>query len=318
MAKTKEIQRRIKSVNSIKKVTRAMEMVSATKMRKSVEAVLKTRTYANLAWLTVLNIAASADSKENIHPLLTSRSEVKKVAIGLISSNRGLCGSFNSNIINKAVESITNHGNLDTDFVLIGKKGLAVHSRFKYRIAAEFEKVDYISEIKEVIPMAQMMIDDFLSGRYDKIFIAYTDFINSGQQIPRVRQMLPIDINAVDEYLGIVGKDEKIGLSRTYISSKEAKYLQDDKYKYHFTYEPDAKTVLDRMLPRLIEVQLFQALLESNASEHSVRMTSMHQATEAAEDLVSEFVLFYNKARQAAITSEIAEISAGANALNGK
>ncbi|HPT08668.1 MAG TPA: ATP synthase F1 subunit gamma [bacterium] len=316
MAKTKEIQHRIKSVNSIKKVTRAMEMVSAAKMRKSIEAVLKTRTYANLAWVTVLNIAASADSKENIHPLLITKPEAKKVAIVLISSNRGLCGSFNSNVINKAINSIKNHGNLDTDFIVIGKKGLAVNSRFKYNVAAEFDKLDFISEIKEVMPISRMIIDDFLTGKYDKIFVAYTDFVNPAKQIPRVKQILPVDINAVDEYLGVVGKAEKIGLNRTYISEKEAKYLKDDKYKYFFTYEPTAKKVLDQMLPRLIEVQLFQALLESNASEHSVRMASMHQATEAAEDLVKEFVLFYNKARQAAITSEIAEISAGANALN--
>jgi len=316
MAKTKEIQHRIKSVNSIKKVTRAMEMVSAAKMRKSIEAVLKTRYYANLAWFTVLNIAASADSKENIHPLLTAKSETKKVAIVLITSNRGLCGSFNSNVINKAVKSIKNHGDLDTDFIVVGKKGLAVNSRLKYNVSAEFNKLDFISEIKEVMPIARMIIDDFLIGKYDKILVAYTDFINVAKQIPRVKQILPVDINAVDEYLGVVGKAEKIGINREYISEKEAKYLKDEKYKYFFTYEPDAKTVLDQMLPRLIEVQLFQALLESNASEHSVRMASMHQATEAAEDLVKEFVLFYNKARQAAITSEIAEISAGANALN--
>ncbi len=316
MAKTKEIQHRIKSVNSIKKVTRAMEMVSAAKMRKSIEAVLKTRTYANLAWVTVLNIAASADSKENIHPLLTAKSETKKVAIVLITSNRGLCGSFNTNVINKAVKSIKNHGDLDTDFIVIGKKGLAVNSRLKYNVSAEFDKLDFVSEIKEVMPIARMIINDFLVGKYDKILVAYTDFINAAKQIPRVKQILPVDINAVDEYLGVVGKAEKIGINREYISEKEAKYLKDEKYKYFFTYEPDAKKVLDQMLPRLIEVQLFQALLESNASEHSVRMASMHQATEAAEDLVKEFVLFYNKARQAAITSEIAEISAGANALN--
>ena len=316
MAKTKEIQRRIKSVNSIKKVTRAMEMVSAAKMRKSIEAVLKTRTYANLAWVTVLNIAASADSKEKIHPLLTAKPETKKVAMVLISSNRGLCGSFNSNIINKAVESIKNHGDLPTDFIIIGKKGLAVNSRFKYNVAAEFDKADFISEIKEVMPIARIIINDFLADKYDKVFVAYTDFISAVKQVPRIKQILPVDIKAVDEYLGVVGKSEKIGTNKVYIASKETKYLQDEKYKYFFTYEPNPQLVLDQMLPRLIEIQLFQSLLESNASEHSVRMASMHQATEAANDLVKELVLFYNKARQAAITSEIAEISAGANALN--
>lgn len=318
MAKTKEIQRRIKSVNNIKKVTRAMEMVSAAKMRKSVEAVLKTRTYSNLAWLTVLNIAASSEAKENIHPLLTAREETKKVAIGLISSNRGLCGSFNSNIINKAISSIKKQGDLDTDFIVIGKKGVIVNSRFKYNISAEFEKNDFVSQIKEVVPIAKMLIDDFLSGKYDKVFIAYTDFVNSVKQVPRVKQLLPIDINTIDEYLGIVGQDDKLAANKIYIKEKENKHLKNDKYEYQFIYEPSAEIVLNQMLPRLVEVQLFQALLESNASEHSVRMASMHQATEAATDLVKELVLFYNKARQAAITSEISEISAGANALGAK
>jgi F-type H+-transporting ATPase subunit gamma len=318
MAKTKEIQRRIKSVNNIKKVTRAMEMVSASKMRKSIEAVLKTRTYSNLAWLTVLNIAASSSSKENIHPLLVTRAETKKVAIGLISSNRGLCGSFNSNIVNKAIASIKKQGDLDTDFVVIGKKGLTVNSRFKYNVSAEFEKADFILQIKDVAPIAKLLIDDFLSGKYDKVFIAYTDFVNSVKQIPRIKQLLPIDINAVDEYLGVVGKAENMATNKLYIKEKEIKHLKNEKFEYQFIYEPSASVVLNQMLPRLIEVQLFQALLESNASEHSVRMASMHQATEAATDLVKELVLFYNKARQTAITSEISEISAGANALNSK
>lgn len=315
MGKTKEIQRRIKSVNNTKKITKAMEMVAAAKMRKSVEAVLKTRTYANLAWTTILNISGSSDRGKNLHPLLNVKSEIKKVAIILISSNRGLCGSFNSNIINKAVSAIKKHGDMDTEFILLGRKGLTVNSRYGYKVVAEFDKVDFVSEIKEVMPIARLAINDFLSGKYDKIFVAYTDFVSATKQIPRVKQILPVDISADDEYLGIVGQDEKIGTTKEYIAEKEAKYLKDDGYKYIFKYEPSSEDVLNQMIPRLIEVQLFQALLESNASEHSVRMAAMHQATEAANDIVKELVLFYNKARQSAITSEIAEISAGANAL---
>jgi F-type H+-transporting ATPase subunit gamma len=315
MAKTKEIKRRIRSVNNTKKITKAMEMVAAAKMRKSVEAVLKTRTYANLAWLTVLDIAGASDSGKNLHPLLNVSEKTEKVAMILISSNRGLCGSFNSNIINKAVKSIERHGNIDTDFIVVGKKGLAVNSRYNYNVVAEFDKVDFASEIKEVIPVAKMAISDFLNKKYDKVFVAYTDFVSPSHQVARVKQILPVDINTEDEYLGVVGPDEKIGSDKNFISEKEAKYLRDNGYKYIFTYEPNSEEVLDHMLPRLIEVQLFQALLESNASEHSVRMAAMHQATEAANDLSEELVLSYNKARQAAITSEIAEISAGANAL---
>lgn len=315
MAKTREIQRRIKSVNNTKKITRAMEMVAAAKMRKSVEAVLKTRTYANLAWTTVLNISGSIEDGKSLHPLLDVRPEVRRVAIILISSNRGLCGSFNTNIINKAVAGIKKHGDIETDFIVVGKKGLAVNSRYGYNVVAEFDKVDFVSEVKEVLPVARLVMDEYLSEKYDKVFVAYTDFVSAVKQIPRVKQILPIDINVDDEYLGVVGRDERVGTTKDFIAEKEDKYLKDKDYTYFFTYEPSPRAVLDQMIPRLVEVQLFQALLESNASEHSVRMASMHQATEAANDIVKELVLFYNKARQSAITSEIAEISAGTNAL---
>ncbi|MCK4553559.1 F0F1 ATP synthase subunit gamma, partial [Candidatus Parcubacteria bacterium] len=178
------------------------------------------------------------------------------------------------------------------------------------------------SEIKEILPVAKMALDDYLSGKYDKIMVAYTDYVSASKQIPRVKQLLPIDIAAQDEHLGIVGKDIRVGLDKEFVEEKEKKYLRSDpsassgqRFVYEYTFEPSPKEVLDEMIPRLIEVQLFQALLESNASEHSARMSSMHQATEAAGDLVSELTLFYNKARQASITAEIAEISAGANAL---
>jgi ATP synthase F1 gamma subunit len=148
--------------------------------------------------------------------------------------------------------------------------------------------------------------------------VAYTDFASASKQIPRVKQLLPIDIDAEDEYLGVVGKSEKIGITKEYVKEKEDKYLRDKKNVFVFTYEPSPEEVLNEMLPRLIEIQLFQALLESNASEHSARMVAMRQATDAASDLVDELTLFFNKARQASITSEIAEISAGANALANK
>ncbi|MDP2709160.1 MAG: FoF1 ATP synthase subunit gamma, partial [bacterium] len=142
-----------------------------------------------------------------------------------------------------------------------------------------------------------------------------TDFVSSSKQIPRVKQVLPIEIDEADEYLGIVGEDSRLGLDKEFIEDKEEKHLHSGKFNYEYTFEPSPAEVLDQMLPRLIEIQLYQALLESNASEHSARMAAMHQATEAAGDMVGELTLSFNKARQASITSEIAEISAGANAL---
>jgi F-type H+-transporting ATPase subunit gamma len=314
MANTKEIVRRIKSVNSTKKITRAMEMVAAAKMRRAIEAVLKTRTYANLSWETVLNLSRGSSENDELHPLLAKRKEIKKAAIILITSNRGLCGGFNTAVINKAHESVKLHKQ-PTDFIVIGKKGKSVYKYFGYNIVAEFPKADIISEVKEVLPISQMVVEDFKSGKYDKILVVYTDYVNVSKQIPRVRQLLPVDITTQEEHLGVVGDDPRVGADKEYIEEKEKKHLSDSKFIYDYTFEPSPSEVLDEMIPRLIEVQLFQALLEANASEHSARMTAMHQATDAANDMVQELTLFYNKARQAAITAEIAEISAGANAL---
>jgi len=314
MAKTKEISRRIKSVSNTKKITKAMEMVAAAKMRKAVEAVLKTRTYANLSWETILHLAKiSASHNEIGHPLLTKKNEVKKVALILITSNRGLCGGFNAAIMGKAKESLKKY-DVETDIVLVGRKG-SVMAQQKYNIFAEFPKSDLVLSAAETNPIARMVISDYLSGKYDKVMLAYTDFVSGAKQIPRVKQLLPVDIDATDQFLGVVGKDEAVGTSREYIEEKSKEHLQSGEFTYEYAFEPSPKEVLDRIVPRLVEVQLYQALLESNASEHSARMTAMHQATESASDMVSELTLFYNKARQSSITAEIAEISAGANAL---
>lgn len=297
MAKTKEISRRIKSISSTKKITRAMEMVAAAKMRKAVEAVLRTRTYANLSWETVINLSRMTN-KEASHPLLTARKEIKRVAIILITSNRGMCGGYNSAIINKAKASILKHPGIPAEFILVGKKGSLVYSQ-NLQVAAEFPKSDLLTDTAEVVPIVKMAINDFLSGKYDKVFVAYTDFINAAKQLPRVKQLLPIQIETEDKYLG---KIEDVA------EEKNENGLE-------YTFEPSPEEVLDQIIPRLLEVQVFQALLEANASEHSATMGAMHQATEAATDMVKELTLFYNKARQAGITAEIAEISAGANAL---
>jgi F-type H+-transporting ATPase subunit gamma len=314
MTNSKEIKKRIKSISNIKKITKAMEMVAASKMRRSVESVLKTRTYANLGWETVLNIAKSFATEKYVHPLLEKRVKPERELIILIVSNRGLCGGFNSAVINKAVSSAKKH-ELKTDFLVIGKKAESIYKRFNYEVIAEFSKNDLNPEIKEITAVAQLAIRDFLEKKYDKVLVAYTDFVNPTKQIPRVRQLLPVDIDSQDEYLGVLGKSEKLKTTKEFIEEKDREHLMGKKDKYQFQYEPGEKEVLDSVLPRLIEIQLFQALLESNASEHSARMTAMHQATNAANDLADELTLFYNKARQAGITSEIAEISAGAASL---
>ncbi len=321
MSSTKEIQHRIRSVSNTKKITSAMEMVAATKMKRATDSVLATRTYANLSWETVLNLS-QVESAASLHPLLTKREKVKRVAMILITSNRGLCGGYNNKVIQKAHKSVLYHPYnkdrepVETDFFLLGKKGRAVYKYYGYKIAAEFEKPDLVSKVGEVMPVANMVIEDFVSGKYDKVMVAYTDYVSSSVQTPRVKQILPVDIEAQDESLGIMGQDSRVGTDKDFVEKKMEKHSTAKGFSYDYIFEPSPREVLDEMVPRLIEVQLFQALLESNASEHSARMNAMHQATEAAGEIVDDLTLYYNKARQSAITSEISEISAGANALS--
>ncbi len=311
MATSKDIVRRIKSVKSTRKVTKAMELVAAAKMRRATEAVLATRTYANLSWLTILNIAAATSGEEaTAHPLLTPRPQTERVCVVLITGNRGLCGGFNANMLTKVVRSVELHKDTPTDFVVMGKKGQAIHRRYGYEIVADFAKEDVVKDVTAVTPVAHWVMEQFTAGTYDKIFVAYTDFVSSLQQVPRVKQLLPIDISAQDEYLGVVGEN-KAGMSPEIVAAKQAKHFTGHDY----TFEPSPRAVLDAMIPRLIEVQLYQALLASNASEHRARMMAMRNATDAADEMVDELTLSYNKVRQAGITAEIAEIAGGAAAL---
>jgi len=323
MAKTKEIQSRIKSIKNTRKITKAMQMVAASKMRKAVEAVLRTRTYANLSWATVINLSqAIKNSDGQEHPLFVERAVFNKVGLVLISSNRGFCGGYNIAIINKANKSIVKHQMnkdgqtpIEHEIITVGKKSEGIYRYYGRKIVADFSKEDVINRISEIIPLAKMVTDSYLSGKFDKIVVAYTDYVSAIKQVPRIKQLLPIDLTVQDEYLGVVGQDTRIGLDKEYVDSKQEKYLQRGESKLEYLFEPNPQAVLDEMLPRLVEIQLFQALLESNAAEHSARMSAMQQATDAAGELVDELTLSYNKARQAAITSELAEISAGANAL---
>lgn len=306
MAKTKEISRRIKSISSTKKITKAMEMVAAAKMRKAIDAVLKTRRYANLSWETILHLAKmAATNNDPAHPLLKPRKHINKAAIILITANRGLCGGYNAAVISKAKESIARHP-VPTDFILAGKRGAAVYHQ-KFTVAAEFDKSELLTDAKEIYPIVKMVLSDYAHKKYDKILVAYTDFINPAKQIARVKQLLPLEVEKTDKNLGVV--------SETAGDSGESEAKKTSGAYYEYIFEPSPRAVLDKMIPRLLEIQLYQAFLEANASEHSARMTAMHQATEAANDMVNELTLFYNKARQAGITAEIAEISAGANAL---
>jgi len=311
MANTKDIQRRIKSVANTKKITRAMEMVAAAKMRKAIESTLATRTYANLSWETLINLTQGA-TRVATHPLLENRPVVKRQAIVVITSNRGLCGGFNASIIS-AVRKLATEENITTEIILVGKKGQAL-ANF-YEIKAQFPYPEAGLSATAVLPIISFVSEAFLNGTYDRIFVAYTDFINAVKQVPRIRQILPIMTDTVDENLGIIETGDQVGLSKAMVKEKSAQHTHRGRFSFEYVFEPKPEEVLQAVVPRLLEVQLYQALLESIASEHSARMSAMHQATEAANDLGTELTLFYNKARQAAITGEIAEITAGVAAL---
>lgn len=313
MASTRDITRRIKSVGNTRKITKAMELVAAAKMRKAVDAVLATRSYANLSWLTVINLAQLAKKNTQLHQLLSQRPKINRVAIVLITSNRGLCGGFNSNLLNKVVHSMELHDGIQTDFILLGKKGKAVYHRYGYTVTADFAKEDVITDEAALRPVSKVILQDFLSGKYDKVMVAYTDFVSSLRQVPRVRQLLPVDLMLDPKHqgLGIIGSEDKVGMSEELIAAKQQKHFASHEY----IFEPNPRQVLDELVPRLIGVQLYQAVLESNASEQSSRMLAMRNASDAADDMSSELTLFYNKERQAGITSEIAEIAGGAAAL---
>lgn len=293
---TKIIKRRIRSIGNTKKITKAMEMVSAAKMRKAVQRTLASRSYAGSAWELVVRLAERTDTRK--HPLLAKHVPIKKIAVVTVSSNRGLCGSFNANIAKEAL-GIRTEG-LSIDYMTIGEKAANEIRRAGASIVADFKKQDVTTSATEVSPLVSMIVGEFLKGTYDQVYIAFTDFESSLRQSPRLRQLLPFkqfpDTRAM----------RRAGLTIADVAGEQT---------YEYLFEPNAGLVLDQLLPRLIELQVYQAVLESDASEHSARMLAMRNATDAAGEMIGELTLAFNQARQAGITQEIAEISGGKAAL---
>ncbi len=302
---TRDIKRRIKSVQNTKKITKAMEMVAAAKMRKAVAKVLATRSYADLAWETVLHLVKKVNTTE--HPFFQTEEKNKKndrMAVILVSTNRGLCGSFNVQLLDKVTDFIKtyNFSHELIDIISCGTKGRDEARRKKLNLVADFHKEDITQDSMEIRPVAHMVIKEFLANKYKRVFVAYTDYFSALKQNPHIKQLLPI-VPEIDENLGHILHD-KTNLDNININTFA-----------EFIFEPSMSEILDAFLPRLIEIQIYQAFLESEASEHSARMLAMRNASDAAKDMINDLTLAYNKARQASITSEIAEISAGAAAL---
>lgn len=295
---SKIIKKRIRSISSTKKITRAMEMVSAVKMRKAVMAVLASRDYAATVWKLVLGLSGKTTAED--HPLLASRKEIKKIGVVIISANRALCGGFNVQVATKALQYGQSQ-KAEIEWIAVGRKGAEFLVRNGQKVVAEFEKPDLITGTKEILPIAKMITADYLAGTYDKIILVYTDFYSAMVQKPKIRQLLPFEPTP-DSDLGSIGKTDK----QTSPASFEI---------FEYLFEPNKTEILNQFLPRLIEIQLYQALLESAASEHSARMLAMKNATSAAGDMIDSLTLAFNQARQAAITREIAEITGSKAAL---
>lgn len=285
MASTLDIRRRIKSVKNTRQITRAMEKISAIKMRKAQTAALKSRRYASLAWEMMR--ALEGNVEKNLHPLLSGVKQEAPAGFLVISPDKGLCGSLPTRLMQKAAASA--EGGVSSEqarWYTIGKKGRDALVRMGARLEADFTGAS--AGMGSVSPVISAVVADYLSGKIGSVHLVYTDFVNTLTQKATLKQMLPLEVQA----------DEK-----------------EHKQVFQYVFEPSPEDVLEHLLIRIFELQVYQAILESSASEHSARMVAMKSASENAGELIGDLTLAYNQVRQAGITREIAEISAGRIAM---
>ena len=283
MPSSQELTRRIKSAKSTRKITRAMQMISAAKMRKAQNATIASRSYAELAWDLIKSLGTIDSS---VNPLLAQHPDAKKIGIVLISTNRGLVGGFNTNLLLKLREIEEQHQGLTQEIIAIGRKGRDGILRANRTLLAEFPKHDSTEHIKEVYPIVRIIMDAYATGQYQKIIVVYNHFVSTLQQKATSKEILPF-----------------------------AEMNETSRDPDSIIFEPGKLPVLNNLLPRILESQVYQAILENNASEHSARMLMMKNATESAGDLIDDLTLTYNQLRQNKITTELSEITAGKIAL---
>ncbi len=304
---TRTIKRRIKSVSNTRKITKAMELVAASKMRKAVSAVLGTRPYSKLAWDTVLSIGKKIDT--SLHPLLRKSTETKNVLLLVLSSDRGLAGGYNTNLLKTVMREVKNLGqDVSIQTICVGRRGSDAMRRAKLPILASFTGITNNTKFEEALPIGRLVINEFTSGNYDKVLLAYTDFVSAINQKPLILELLPL---AHPQTPSLAGGGLRV-------SPPPARGEVGRGASVEHVFEPDPRSVLDRMLPRLIETMIYQSVLESAASEHSARMMAMRSASDNAAEMVDDLKFTFNQARQAGITQEIAEISSGKAALENK
>lgn len=287
MAVGKEIRLKIASIKNTQKITRAMEMVAASKMRKTKERMEATRPYSKKIGQIIKHLAHA--NPEYQHSFLVQR-EVKRIGIIIISSDRGLCGGLNANLFRKVLAQLTEweKAKLEIDICAIGTKAAGFFSGLKGNLVGQVTKLGDTPHLQDIIGVIKIMLDAYSDGRIDELYVISNEFVNTMTQRPHLQRLLPVVAGELEESLG---------------------------GHWDYIYEPDAKEVLDHLLTRYIESIVFQGLVENNASEQAARMVAMKSASDNAGNLIKELQLIYNKARQAAITQEISEIVGGAAAV---
>ena len=293
MASAREMRLRIRSVGNIAQVTRALEAVSASKVRKAQASVEASRDYAR----RVANVLGriGAYSQGSAHPLLVPRDKVENIAILLISSDRGLAGPYNMNVTRAALE-FAQEKNQQTRWVTLGQKGRDLAYVRGANIVGDFSSFKSSPSFSDVTPIARVLIDDYLDAVVDEVYVAYTDYVNTIRQDTRVIRIMPMITGNLED-------NDNIQTSTDNVS------------QVGYTYEPETEELLEAILPRFTQVQVYQSVLESLASEHSARMVAMRNATDNANELSGALRLAYNKARQLSVTSDLLDIVGGAEAL---
>jgi F-type H+-transporting ATPase subunit gamma len=289
MAVGKEIRGKIKSVENTKKITKAMEMVAASKMRKAQERMRAARPYSDKIRNIAANLAQA--NPEYTHPFLVRQDKAKTVGIIIVTTDKGLCGGLNTNalrLVTSKLRELDAQG-IRTEAVAIGNKGLGFLNRIGARVVSHAIQIGDTPHLEKLIGPVKVLLDAYQEGKLDAVYLVYTKFINTMKQEPMLEQLLPLS----------------------------ADKLQGDKgnHSWDYIYEPDAQTVIDELLVRYVEALIYQAVAENLASEQSARMVAMKSASDNAGSVIGELKLIYNKTRQAAITKELSEIVAGAAAV---
>lgn len=305
MAGIKEIRTKIKSVQNTRKITKAMEMVAASKMRKAQERMRAGRPYAVKVRSIAMHLMQA--NPEYSHPYLIEQESLKSVGVVVITTDKGLCGGLNTNIMRLVLSRFKefNDKGIKSQFTALGNKGLGVLSRLGANVVTQEVGLGDRPELERLIGAIKVQMDDFEQGRVDAVYLATTRFVNTMRQEPVFFRLLPLPGKLDDPYM--VFERPLDGLDR------EAQ--PNSSYNWDYIYEPDAKTVIDELLKRYVEGLVYQAVAESMASEQSARMVAMKAASDNAKKVIGELQLVYNKTRQAAITKEISEIVGGAAAV---